>query len=185
MCQCVYDEIKFNTQNWENKLLHQSVSLLFLSSLLSIAMLLRRMRYLLPHCCYSTNSSRPSQLLDGPGLKDFIPSSRSVAPAAGLAEVGGERVPYLRDEDVEGQGRKGQCVPLSHSHITRCFNVKHQRKYVFLLEPTTFRCVHTLCESFAPGRFPVACLLNIKSFFMDITICSLNVMNEPFVSFVL
>ena len=44
-----------------------------------------------------------------------------MAPATGLAEVGGGRVPYLRDEDVEGQGRKGKCVPLSHSDISIYF----------------------------------------------------------------
>ena len=89
-------------------------------------MWLRRMRSLLPHCCYSTNSGRPSQLQDGPGLRDFIPSSGTVVPAASLAEVGGGRVPYLRDEDVEGQGRKGERVPLPHSDISVCFDVKHQ-----------------------------------------------------------
>ena len=60
------------------------------------------------------------------------------------------------------------CVPLPHSDITRCFNVKHQRMHVENLELLDL-FTHSM-EVFAPGRFPVACLLNIKSFFMDITI---------------
>lgn len=128
VCVCVYAELKFSKQSWENKFIHPSVCCSCPACWvhLSPAMWLRRMRCLLPHCCYSTNSGRPSQLQDGPGLRDFIPSSSTVAPAAGLAEVGGGRVPYLRDEDVEGQGRKGERVPLPHSDISVCFDVKHQ-----------------------------------------------------------
>ena len=62
---------------------------------------------------------------------------------------------YLILEMRMWRDREGK-VPLSHSYIIRCFNVKHQPKCVFLLEPTTFRCVHTLCGrgSFCPWKVP-------------------------------
>jgi len=74
-------------------------------------MRLRHLRSLVSCRCYTTARSH-SHLQDGPGLKDFIVSSGVQSPATGSAE-GGARVPYLRDEDIAGQGRKGSFVPLS------------------------------------------------------------------------
>jgi len=82
-------------------------------------MRLRHLRSLVSCCCYTTTRSH-SRLQDGPGLKDFIASSGVQSPATGSAEGGlGGRVPYLREEDIAGQGRKGSVVP-SLWHEGRC-----------------------------------------------------------------
>ena len=145
---------------------------------LSTAMWLQRMRCLLPHCCYSTNSGRPSQLQNGPGLRDFIPSSGTVAPATGLAEVGGRRVPYLRDEDMEGQGRKGEhaITSLWHKRMFWCetpalFHIMCSCKNLELLHVDV---THTADVEVFAWKFHNCS--TIKPFFMDVTFCCLEML---------
>ena len=73
-------------------------------------MRLRHLRSLVSRSWYTTTTRSRSRLQDGPGLKDFIASSGVQKPVTGAVEGGG-RVPYLREEDVAGQGRKGSVVP--------------------------------------------------------------------------
>ena len=66
---------------------------------------------------YSTRSpKRASGLQDGPELRDFLASAAMASPAPVSAAQEGDKVPYLREEDIAGHRRKGLRAQ-SHNSI--------------------------------------------------------------------